>query len=264
VRWPPPSSHRAAPVRKFALDPNGADPKHFRKDAALELYRNAARYITVSGLEPGNCRVLAPIDAFIDMNLARYDGARKKARPNEGVRVAGDHDFNNAALSIDYDNIIRTGAPEGQRSEAFNRVVWHLAAKGWTAEQITSELARYPSGIGLKYADRLYVEVLRSFSKWQSSQGAGVATCSVTGGDPDWLKACIKENGRPLSNLANVLVALRNDPFARDMLSYDEMQRTAILNSPLGDDPTEFTPRPVTDIDVGRLQERFQWAGLQR
>jgi predicted P-loop ATPase len=74
----------------------------------------------------------------------------------------------------------------------------------------------------------------------------------------------MKENGRALSNLANVLLALRNDPFVKDMLSYDEMQRTAILCSPLGEDPAEFTPRPVTDIDIGRLQERFQWAGLQK
>jgi hypothetical protein len=144
-----------------------------------------------------------------------------------GLEFAEGHelDFNNAegqTHGVDYDDIIRGGAPEGQRSEAFNRVVWHLAAKGWTAEQITSERARYPTGIGLKYADRLYAEVLRSIAKWQSSKQdamAGAAACAGTGGDPDWLKACIKENGRPLSNLANVLLALRNDRFVKKRVS---------------------------------------------
>jgi hypothetical protein len=136
--------------RKFALDPNGKDPEHFRKNAALELYRNATRYITVSGLQLGTCTALSPIDQFIDINLARYDATRNKARVKDNARVANGLDFNNVAglqgHSVDYNDIIRNGAPEGQRSEAFNRVVWHLAAKGWTAEQITSELARYPSG----------------------------------------------------------------------------------------------------------------------
>ena len=56
-------------------------------------------------------------------------------------------------------------------------MVWHLAAKGWTAEQITDELARHPNGIGAKYADRLHAEVARSYEKWRSRQHA-----AATGG----------------------------------------------------------------------------------
>ena len=43
--------------------------------------------------------------------------------------------------SIDYDEVIRNGAPNGQRSELFQACVWHLAAKGMSVEEIVAELA---------------------------------------------------------------------------------------------------------------------------
>ena len=61
----------------------------------------------------------------------------------------------------------------GERSELFQAVIWHLAGKGWTIEQIIDELARYPNGIGAKYADRLQKEVTRSYSKWRSRKHTG-------------------------------------------------------------------------------------------
>jgi len=59
-------------------------------------------------------------------------------------------------------------------------VVWHLAALGWTVEQIVDELSKYPNGIGLKYVGRLLTEVTCSFGKWQRrrrahAQGAAAA-----------------------------------------------------------------------------------------
>jgi putative DNA primase/helicase len=47
-----------------------------------------------------------------------------------------------------------------------------LASKGWSIEQIVDELARYPNGIALKFADRLQEEVTRSFKKWQDKNPA--------------------------------------------------------------------------------------------
>ena len=52
-------------------------------------------------------------------------------------------------------------------------MVWHLAAKGWTVEQIVDELARHPNGIGAKYADRLHAEVTRSYDKWRVAPAYG-------------------------------------------------------------------------------------------
>ena len=44
-----------------------------RPDAAIEVYRQATRYITISGLELGNCAELPNIDALIDDVVARHD-----------------------------------------------------------------------------------------------------------------------------------------------------------------------------------------------
>src|SRR5258708_26951247 len=122
--------------------------------AGLEIYRNTKRYITVSALERGSCVELPPLDSFIDMLLARHTGeARQQA--NGGL------DFNDAGKQdgTDYDDLIRNGAPEGERSELFQSVVWHLASKGMDVDAITDELAKHPNGIAAKYVDRLYEEV---------------------------------------------------------------------------------------------------------
>ena len=125
--------------------------------ARIELFRDAARYITISGLKLGKCAELPPIDVFLDALRARYES---KSGPSNGQdRRKGSE--------IDYDDLIRNGAPQGERSELFHSVVWHLAAKGLSAEKITDELNRHPNGIAAKYADRLHAEVIRSFHKWE-------------------------------------------------------------------------------------------------
>jgi hypothetical protein len=149
--------------------------------AGLELYRNTARYITISGLEVGTCAALPPLDGFIDTMLARYDGEARRARTN-GAHARRGFDFNEAGPQIDYDDVIRNGAPEGQRSELFQAVVWHLAAKGKVVEEIVAELERHPHGIGEKYTGRLREEVARSYSKWRS-QKFTAATGASTAGD---------------------------------------------------------------------------------
>src|SRR5262245_45075529 len=123
--------------RKFTFDR--------KTGAGIEIYRNCARYITVSGLEIGSCTEL-PEDGLLDSLNSRHGGQNKNG-----------FDFNNAgqqSSSIDYDDVIRNGAPEGERSELFQACIWHLAGRGYAPEQITAELAQHPNGIGQKYADR--------------------------------------------------------------------------------------------------------------
>ena len=60
----PPAGRRLQ--RKFTFDR--------KTGAGIELYRNTARYITVSGLEIGECAALPPIDGLIDTLLARHGG----------------------------------------------------------------------------------------------------------------------------------------------------------------------------------------------
>ncbi|WP_139069827.1 hypothetical protein [Tardiphaga robiniae] len=81
-------------------------------------------------------------------------------------------------------------------------------------------------------------------------------------GTGKFLRNCIfGETGRPLPVLASALAMLRN--VMPDTFGYDEMARTDLLMQPL-DGSHEFSPRPVTDVDVGVVQERFQRLGLKR
>src|SRR5262249_47218640 len=133
---------------------------------------------TVSGLEVGACAELPPLDAFIDTMFARFSG---RAQQTGGLDF---NDVGQQSSSIDYDDLIANGAPEGARSELFQGCVWHLANKGWTREQIVDELARHPNGIGQKYADRLQAEVGRSYDKWRARAHAAVTGNAAGVNDP--------------------------------------------------------------------------------
>jgi predicted P-loop ATPase len=77
-----------------------------------------------------------------------------------------------------------------------------------------------------------------------------------------WLKNCVRgETGKPLAVLANALAALRAE--MPEAFAYDEMLCAPLLMRAL-EDESDFTPRPVTDVDVGIVQERLQHLGLKR
>jgi hypothetical protein len=136
-----------------------------RQGMGVELYRNTNRYITVSGLEQGKCEKLPVIDDALDGILARY-GAPGQQVP--GLCFASSDTIQ--LTRPDLADLIANGAPEGERSEEFGRVVWSLAARGLSPEAIAAELAKHPDGIGAKYANRLQREVNRCYSKWQQAQ----------------------------------------------------------------------------------------------
>jgi primase-polymerase (primpol)-like protein len=88
--------------RKFTINRNNS--------SGIELYRNCARYITISGLQQGYCENIGSIDAYLD-ELAKRFGATS-------------FDFNTAGPQKDYyRDLIENGAPEGERSEKFQEVV---------------------------------------------------------------------------------------------------------------------------------------------
>ena len=77
-----------------------------------------------------------------------------------------------------------------------------------------------------------------------------------------WLARCVLgESGKPLAVLANALIVLR--AVMSDTFAFDEMLRAPLLMRPLEDAP-DFMPRPVTDVDVGIVQDRLQHLGLKR
>jgi predicted P-loop ATPase len=70
---------------------------------------------------------------------------------------------------------------------------------------------------------------------------------------PWWPDLQMGAGKKPLTNLANALVALRGDPATEGKFGYDEMLRA----------PVWERNRPVTDADVIGLQEWLQKAGLR-
>jgi hypothetical protein len=250
-------------LRFIGLAQGGELQRKFIFDKAteegIELYRNCARYITISGLQQGSCDELPPIGDHLDSLLARYDGQQP---------ASATLDFNTARPQFDYyRNLIENGAPEGERSERFQEVVWHLANAGWSIEQIVDELAKYPNGVGLKYATRLLAEVRRSYQKWGARMGAaqvgGGAQQAASSPSSGWKSFCLRDRrGQPLNNLSNVMLALRNDQAVRGMFAYDAMYCGEMLMQNIGGKISLPVPRPVQDIDITALQEWLQLNGL--
>jgi hypothetical protein len=150
-------------------------------DQAVELYRRCPRYVTISAAYfISSYDEMAMADDFFDRVHLRYQQLNEQAT----IPARPSLDFNDAGpQQPDLDDIIQNGVPRGQRSEMFQKVVWSLAARGWSAEQIAEELARIPNGIGAKYAGRLLDEVTRSYAKWSSRRQAGaVGITSSTAG----------------------------------------------------------------------------------
>jgi predicted P-loop ATPase len=232
--------------RKFTLNR--------KSNAGIELYRNCARFITISGLQEGPCQEMGAIGAYLDDLLARFTGPKASAATKPQVDYFRD--------------LTENGAPEGQRSEKFQEVIWHLARAGWTVEQIVDELAKFPNGIGVKYANRLLAEVTRSFQKWQAQVGGAppTGTQQQTTGTPvgaAWLQYCQRDRkGHPLCNLANAMLALRNDPLVVGMLAHDEMYCDEMLIREIGSGVNLLEPRLVHDVDITALQEFLQLSGL--
>ena len=78
----------------------------------------------------------------------------------------------------------------------------------------------------------------------------------------EWLASCLKgEAGKPLAILANALIALRAE--MNGAFTYDQMLCAPILMRAM-DDERRFKPRPLSDVDVGLVQERLQHLGLKR
>jgi predicted P-loop ATPase len=85
------------------------------------------------------------------------------------------------------------------------------------------------------------------------------------GGQQDeWLEQCIcgdGKNPKPLPNLANALKGLR--AVWPEALAYDEMACAPMLMQSLTGEH-DFVPRPLSDVDVGIMQEELQQRGLKR
>jgi hypothetical protein len=83
-------------------------------------------------------------------------------------------------------------------------------------------------------------------------------------GDADWYSRCVVgSDGRTLSNLANGLLALREDRAWRGVFGRDNVFGAALQMRALpGQAVAPSLPRPLEDDDITRVQEWLQLAGL--
>jgi len=115
---------------------------HRATGAGLEIYRNTKRYITVSALELGSVRAAALDSLSTPTLLARHTG--------ETDAEHGGFDFNDAGSRTGrYDDLIRNGAPEGERRNCSNPSCGTVASKGMDVDAITDE-RRNTNGIAAK------------------------------------------------------------------------------------------------------------------
>lgn len=88
------------------------------------------------------------------------------------------------------------------------------------------------------------------------------------GGFPPWYDALIKDNGRVIPDLANVLIALRNDQALTFAMAFNEMRQRSIAMTewPLAAQSLQTDPPPheIGEDDITQLQEWLQHRGMPR
>lgn len=82
---------------------------------------------------------------------------------------------------------------------------------------------------------------------------------------PAWTDQLVcDDHGKPIPDLANVMISLREAPELSGLLAYDEMARTPVLLRPVPGAKNTTTPHPLNDVDVAAIQNWMQRAGLRR
>ena len=214
--------------------------------------------------EPQPVRVAKPFTgALVDpatLQAALTSGkANGKAKGKAGGNAKGNEAFDRLLKLCGAElTALLQAAPavnEDRSATAF-RIMRKLIRKDFSDTEIKLLIAAFPQGAGARYAEG---KDLEADIKRVRAKVSGAWTSTAT---PAWLATCITQNGRPMSTLVNIMIALRNDPTVKGALAYDEMLRAPMLMHACDDDP-DFSPRPVTDADVGHLQEWLQAAGLR-
>jgi predicted P-loop ATPase len=93
-------------------------------------------------------------------------------------------------------------------------------------------------------------------------------TCNGCGADlgpppPPTKTAYMGNKSTGACNLANTRLALRQEPALMNRFGFDEMSRTEMLMRPFVADP-DFKPRPVTDVDIIKIQSWLQTFGFRK
>lgn len=208
----------------------------------------------------------------------------KKAQPNNRITShakSSDRERAYAAAALDaIAHELVTAAP-GTRNETLNKAAFRLSgmcARDWIDRaEIEARMLEAATACGLVKDDsaaavqatiKSGIEAgLRQPCRDLENKPKPKKLTAETNTDsetPPWATGCLKnETGKPLPVLANALLALRHEPTLKNMFAYDEMLCAPMLLRPLENEQS-FRPRPLTDVDVGLLQERLQLLALCR
>jgi Virulence-associated protein E len=232
----------------------GTGPKVHKKQAVpgasngmtIETYRSCERFITVTGNAlPGAAAQLAYGDTLIDEVVAKLDAAKKKAKSQGGTK-------GKRTRKRDLDDIILNGEGghfDGDRSRAMWWVINEMLRRGDAPDAIVATLLDRTNRI----SEHLYDQSNPSDYAWRQVTKAASTT--------NWRDRRMIAKSPYASNLGNALLGLRNDPDLIDVLGYDEMLCAPVLTRPLLSEDPNFVTRPITDSDVGIIQEFLQWQG---
>jgi len=169
--------------------------------------------------------------------------------------------FANCADGVDARALLRNAARELWSVLAIDANV-HPETNGLAHQEIVDALQDMAESVAIPADDAQLIFTQYFKAPEEKNKTRGKRKSNDHKANPNWLDACIKgETQRPLAILANVLIGLRAQ--WPDHFSYDEMLCSPILARAL-DNKHNFTPHPVTDVDVGLLKEQLQHAGLKR
>jgi hypothetical protein len=217
---------------------------------SIESYRRAERYITVTGdALPQAATQLADIDALMDDIVARLDQANKRAKT---AKAGGGQ---KRAKKLDLDDLIRNGEQgyfNGDRSRAVWFVVCAMLRRGDAPQVIVATLLDRNN----KISEHIYDQA--NPNDYALKQVANAASAK------NWMGRTMDKGTNAANNLGNALLGLREDPELCDTLGFDEMLQMPMLMRPLFNNIPNFIVRPLTDGDVGVIQEFLQWKGLRR
>ena len=153
-------------IRKYPAEGDDADT-----GGSFELFRNAPRYITVSGLvtHSGSGK-LADISTLL--NELHAEGEERRTQPQQrkaakqaSAQLLRKGKWARGGMTVELFNLIAEGVDEPNRSTQFFHTVAWLKRLDWTVEGITWLLGKHPNGIANKYAGRLRAEVGRVYNR---------------------------------------------------------------------------------------------------
>jgi predicted P-loop ATPase len=217
----------------------------------IETYRRTERFIAVTGNAlPEAAPALADDDALVDQLIAELDAANGKTK-----QAKSGNKSSKRPRQINLDDLIRDGEQgwfDGDRSRAVWYAINELIRRGKSDPDITAILLDRSNRI----SDHVYDQSRpQDYLRRQRANAHRAHT---------WQGSVMPPKVAMANNLGNALLALREDAELLDLIGFDEMLQTPMLMHPFRYPQRGFTVRPVTDADVGAIQEYLQWAGMRR